>query len=110
MGPRHVYVGAGLRFSATARHPIAVSVATDLDLGAFSDDPPWTIDPDALVWRRGLDRVRAAANGEVPELTRRRTVPPGGRVLSVGYRLGKALLGWYVKERRSGHQSTSRPR
>jgi ubiquinone biosynthesis protein len=81
---------------------------SDLALGAFSDHGPWTIDPDALVWRRGLDRVRAATAAEVPELTRRRRLPPGGRVLSVGWRLGKAMAGWYVRERRSGVQSTSR--
>src|SRR5437763_6057861 len=81
---------------------------SDLVLGAFSDHGPWVVDPAALVWRRGLDRVRAATAAEVPELTRRRRVPPGGRVLSVGWRLGKAMAGWYVGERRSGNESTSR--
>jgi ubiquinone biosynthesis protein len=81
---------------------------TDLALGAFTDVGPWIVDPDAMVWRRGLDRVRKATAAEVPSLTRRRKVPPGGRVITVGWRLGKAMAGWYFGERRSGDESTSR--
>ncbi|MEA3056181.1 MAG: ubiquinone biosynthesis protein [Actinomycetota bacterium] len=82
--------------------------ALDLDIGSFSDEPPWLIDPDELAWRPGLDRVRAATRAQVPELTRRRLVPPGGRVLVTGARLGVALGGWYMRERRSGDASASR--
>jgi ubiquinone biosynthesis protein len=82
--------------------------AQDLDIGSFSDDPPWLLDPDALTWRRDLDPVRAATRAQVPELTRRRAVPPVGRVLITGARLGLALGGWYLRERRSGDPSTSR--
>ena len=81
---------------------------TDLDLGAFTDHGPWVVDPNAMVWRRGLDRIRKATAAEVPNLTRRRKLPPGRRVLTVGWRLGTALALWYVKERRSGDQSASR--
>ncbi len=81
---------------------------TDLDIGAFTAQGPWTVDPDAMVWRRGLDRIRKDTAAEVPKLTRRRKLPPGGRVVTVGWRLGKAMAGWYVSERRSGDQSTSR--
>ena len=83
-------------------------VVTDLALGAFTDHGPWIVDPDAMVWRRGLDKVRRATAAEVPHLTRRRRLPPGGRVLTVGWRLGKALAAWYVGARRTGDQSTSR--
>ena len=38
--------------------------ATDLDVGAFSDDPPWEVDPDALKWRAGIDLNPRM--GEVP--------------------------------------------
>ncbi|HVM08063.1 MAG TPA: AarF/UbiB family protein [Acidimicrobiales bacterium] len=84
------------------------SAATDLDVGAFSETPPWTVDPDRLVWRRHLDRVRAATRAEVPKLTRRRVLPPGARVVRTGVLLGTALGGWYLGERRSGDQSASR--
>ncbi|HZN16315.1 MAG TPA: AarF/UbiB family protein [Acidimicrobiales bacterium] len=81
---------------------------TDLAIGAFTDVGPWTVDPDGMSWRRGLDRVRVATAAEVPSLTRRRRLPPGGRVLTVGWRLGTAMGAWYLKERRSGDQSVSR--
>ncbi len=81
---------------------------TDLALGAFTESGPWTVIPDQLVWQRGLDRVRTATAAEVPSLTRRRKVPPGARVVTVGWRLGKAVAGWYVNERRTGDESTSR--
>lgn len=81
---------------------------TDLAIGSFSDDPPWIVDPDRLVWRRNLDRVRAATREEVPKLTRRRLVPPGARVVRVGIALVGALAGWYFGERRRGDASTSR--
>ncbi|MBA3654980.1 MAG: AarF/ABC1/UbiB kinase family protein [Actinobacteria bacterium] len=81
---------------------------TDLAIGAFTDHGPWTVDPDAMVWRRGLDKVRVATAAEAPKLTRRRKLPPGGRVVTVGWRMGKALAGWYIGERRTGDQSASR--
>jgi ubiquinone biosynthesis protein len=84
------------------------SAPPDLDLGAFSDTPPWIVEPDQLVWKRGLDAVRRATRNDVPTLTRRRRLPPGARVLTVGARLGVALGAWYLRERRSGNQSTSR--
>ena len=82
--------------------------ATDLAIGAFSDTPPWTVDPDEMIWRRGIDAVRAATKADVPHLTRRRIVPPGGRVVVVGARLVAALAAWYAIERRSGVETTSR--
>jgi ubiquinone biosynthesis protein len=82
--------------------------AQDLDIGSFSDDPPWLVDPDQLTWRRDLERVRTATRAQVPERTRRRVVPPGGRVLVTGARLGVALGGWYLRERRGDDPSASR--
>src|SRR5581483_8053499 len=81
---------------------------TDLEIGAFSPHGPWEIDPDSLVWRRGLDRVRAATAASVPQLTRRRKLPPGKRVVRVGALLGKALGGWFLTDKRSGDQHVSR--
>jgi ubiquinone biosynthesis protein len=85
-----------------------MSIATDLDVGAFSDTPPWTVVPDRLVWRRNLDPIRVQTRAEVPRLTRRRILPPGARVVKVGALLGVALVGWFVGERRSGDASASR--
>src|SRR5205085_12045012 len=85
-----------------ARAPTYPEGVTDLDIGAFSANGPWEVDPDKLEWRRGLDRVRAATAASVPQLTRRRRLPPGMRVLRVGALLGRALGGWYLTDKRKG--------
>ncbi len=74
----------------------------DLAVGAFSDDPPWLIEPERLAWRAGIDELRASTRAEAPVLTRRRLLPPGVRVLRVCAFLGGALAGWYVFDRRRG--------
>jgi ubiquinone biosynthesis protein len=79
---------------------------TDLEIGAFSDNGPWRVEPDTLAWRLGLDRIRVATAASVPQLTRRRRLPPGQRVLRVGALLGRALGGWYLTDRRKDqHES-----
>lgn len=74
----------------------------DLELGTFSDDPPWLVDPDTITWRTGLDRVRARTRSEVPELTRRRRIPPVGRLVSTLRHLGLPVGVWAATDRRSG--------
>ena len=72
----------------------------DLDIGAFTDAGPWQVEPDRIAWRHGIDALRARTRAEVPDLVRRRVLPPGRRVVTVGSRLGTALGLWYVRERR----------
>ena len=76
--------------------------AADLAVGAFTPEGPWVVEPEALVWRRGLDRVRQRTRQDVPVLTRRRRIPPGARVVTVGTHLGRALGAWYLLDRRKG--------
>jgi ubiquinone biosynthesis protein len=71
----------------------------DRDVGAFSADPPWLVEPDALAWMRGLHDVRAAARAAVPRLVARDAVPPIGRVARVVASVGTAVALWYVRER-----------
>jgi ubiquinone biosynthesis protein len=78
------------------------SRAADTAFGTFSDVGPWLVDPDELTWRRGLTGVRARLNATLPDLTRRRTVPPGRRLGSTLWHLGGALALWYVTDRRRG--------
>jgi len=73
--------------------------ASDLGLGAFSEQGPWVIEPDHLVWKRGLDRVRARTHAEVPRLLARRRVPPLGRFVRVVAAILRALVPWYLRER-----------
>ena len=72
----------------------------DLSVGAFSSEPPWLVVPDALEWRAGADARRAATAGQVPDLLRRRRLPPGRRVVTTAVELGRALGGWYLVDRR----------
>ena len=78
------------------------TASEDLAIGAFTPEGPWVVDPENLVWRRGLDRIRLRTRQDVPVLTRRRRIPPGARVLTVGAHLGKALGAWYALDRRKG--------
>jgi ubiquinone biosynthesis protein len=82
-------------------------VPADLAVGAFSADPPWVVDPGALRWRVGLDRVRTRTRGEVPELTRPRRVPPAGRLLATARHLGVPVAAWALVDSRRG-QTESR--
>ncbi|MGI8759503.1 MAG: ABC1 kinase family protein, partial [Acidimicrobiales bacterium] len=79
----------------------------DLSIGTFSSQAPWLVEPAALRWRIGLDRVRARTRAEVPELTRARRVPPLGRLVSTARHLGVPIAVWAVGDRRRG-RSVSR--
>jgi ubiquinone biosynthesis protein len=76
----------------------------DLSVGAFSNTPPWIIDLAELRWRPGAGELRAATARQVPDLVRKRRLPPGRRVLRVGTELGRAISGWYLIERRQGRR------
>jgi ubiquinone biosynthesis protein len=74
----------------------------DLAVGAFSSSAPWFVDPAAMAWRAGIEELRRQTRAEAPRLTRRRRVPPGLRVFRVTALLSRALLGWYLGDRRKG--------
>ena len=77
----------------------------DLTIGGFSSDPPWLVDPDHLEWRQGCEGLRARTAAQVPQLLRRRRLPPGKRVLRVGVTLGRAIGGWYLLDRRRARRT-----
>lgn len=74
----------------------------DLALGAFSDDPPWLVDPATVAWDAHLDTVRDVTRRQVPELLRSRRLPPLGRLLRTARHLGLGLLLWALLDRRRG--------
>ena len=74
----------------------------DHHVGSFSDNPPWVISPDAVVWAKAAEHGAAAARASVPDLVRRRSVPPLGRVGVAAGSLGWAVLSWSASERRAG--------
>src|ERR1700716_861943 len=81
------------------RVSIAPVPASDLQWGAFSDNPPWVLANDQPPWRVGGDELRAAARREVPVLTKPAKWPPGLRVLRVAYRISAALLPWTLRKK-----------
>jgi ubiquinone biosynthesis protein len=76
----------------------------DLAMGAFSENPPWDLTGKVLLWRADVKRLRAETAAQVPELLRRRRVPPGWRVLVTGVRLGWAILMWRLVEKRRANK------
>jgi ubiquinone biosynthesis protein len=80
---------------------------TDLELGSFSEDPPWIVDPSAMQWRRAVPGLRAQIADELPLLTRAGRLPPGARVVRTIRLLGTALGGWYLGARRRGNDDST---
>jgi ubiquinone biosynthesis protein len=82
-----------------ATEDISPDVSPDVEYGSFTDRGPWEVEPDALTWRRGVTRLRAAVRASLPDLTRYRRVPPGGRMLVTLRDLGAPIAVWAVRER-----------
>ena len=74
----------------------------DLIHGSFTDDAPWLLDPDGLSWSSDLEELRGRVRDSVPELTRRRRLPPATRFFGTGVRLAWALGTWFATDRRKG--------
>jgi ubiquinone biosynthesis protein len=74
----------------------------DLTVGAFSDDAPWLVEPDAMPWRRKVDVVRWVSRHAVPGMVAPRRLPAGPRVLTVLRHLVPAVGGWAIGARREG--------
>ncbi len=72
----------------------------DKAFGAFSNEPPWLIDPQQLEWLDSIDSIREASKRQVPQLLKKRRLPPGIRVITTAYHLGKATGGWRLFDRK----------
>ena len=77
----------------------------DLVLGAFTPRAPWIVDPETMPWRTAsggdpdIDTLRAEAAELARSLVHPKHLPSVGRVLTVVYRIGGALLAWGARER-----------
>jgi ubiquinone biosynthesis protein len=80
----------------------ATTAPADLSVGTFSDQAPWLVEPERLRWTIGLDRLRARTRREIPELTRRRRVPPLGRLGATLRHLAVPVAVWSLTDRRAG--------
>lgn len=87
-----------------------MTIADDIDWGAFSDEGPWVLDRDTLLWYPIAELLRQAARADVPALTRPRRLPPGSRVVTVAGRLVAAIGPWWIRRRRKRYDSPSASR
>jgi ubiquinone biosynthesis protein len=82
-----------------------VTIADDIDWGAFREDGPWVLDREELLWYPVAGLLRQAAKASVPALTRPSRIPPGVRVVSVAGRLIGAIGPWWLRKKRSRYTS-----
>ncbi len=82
--------------------PVDADRPADHDIGAFSDNPPWTIDRDQISWLPPLAVARQVVRSDLPRLTRSTVLPPARRVLTVTRHLGWAMGRWAIGARRTG--------
>ena len=75
---------------------------TDLEIGSFSENPPWNVDPDAMPWREVVDDIRWLTRHQLPELTAPRRVPNVERAVTVVRGFGTAVGLWWLTGRRKG--------
>jgi ubiquinone biosynthesis protein len=73
---------------------------SDQEFGAFDEPAPWRVVPDAIAWRRGVDRLRERTRASVPDLVRRRAMPPARRFVEAALLVGGAVSAWAVRDRR----------
>lgn len=78
---------------------------TDLDWGAFSDNPPWVLDRNQIDWLAIAPVLRQAARKEVPVLMKPSRVPPVLRLLVVMRVLLAALLPWLWHKKLNHYKS-----
>jgi ubiquinone biosynthesis protein len=76
----------------------------DFGVGAFPTPGPWIVNPDTMPWRAGIDLLRRRTQARVPELLRRRRVPPLGSVRVAATMTGVAAP-WAIRHRKD--RSTS---
>ncbi len=86
----------------------ASSAPADLEWGAFSENPPWTVDLARLEWRAGLAALRSTTAARAQALARPRSIPPLCAAARVAAVLGPALATWYFTDRRHGRERSRR--
>ena len=82
------------------------SPPSDAQIGAFSESGPWQIEPEKLLWRRGIDALRTASQASVPDLVKPHWIPPVTRFFEAAALVGGALLGWTLREKRKGGEES----
>ncbi|MDH5519427.1 MAG: AarF/UbiB family protein, partial [Acidimicrobiia bacterium] len=73
--------------------------ADDLHLGAFSDDPPWSMAESEPEWLAAVDQLRRRQARQLPGLLTPPRIPPLRRAATVLAVLGRAIGLWWLRER-----------
>jgi ubiquinone biosynthesis protein len=97
--PTKWLVASSARMAGVLKPEEAMLTATDLGLGAFSDQPPWVITTEPMVWQAAVPGLRRAAFASVADLTSVGKLPPSVRMLTVAGRAVAALAPWEVRKR-----------
>lgn len=80
----------------------------DKAFGAFSNTPPWILETDKISWNHDIIALRDSTSASVPKLIRKRSLPPGFRVIVTAQELGLALAAWKLFDKyASGKESRS---
>lgn len=94
--------------SSPPSNPDPVSdTVSDTSYGAFTESGPWNLRLDEITWATNVDELRARIRQQVPELTRRRVLPPGRRVATILSAFATGIGTWKLT-RRGKSQSESR--
>ena len=87
-----------------------MTVLEDRSWAAFTEEGPWTLQRDAIRWLPLAATLRAAAQAEVPGLTKAGKVPPGQRVVRVVRTLSRAVVPWMVRKKRGRYATPEESR
>ena len=83
-------------------------MSEDTERWSFSDQGPWCVDEDRLLWLREVPSLRRRNDDLVPQLVAPRRLPPARRVLGTGVRLGAALTLWRLLDKPKGPSASRR--
>ncbi len=97
--PRPARPRSGDRLPGVILEAIESTEPADRSWAAFSPSAPWTLPDHELAWQQGLARERASLTAALPELVRRRTLPPARRMARTVATLGPTLGRWYLGKR-----------
>jgi len=78
----------------------------DREFGAFGEPAPWRVVPDLLAWRRDIEALRQRVRDSLPELVRRRALPPATRFVEAAFLVGGGVAAWALGERRRGGEAS----
>ncbi len=78
----------------------------DHAVGAFSQNPPWVVNPEEMTWRIGINEVRNSTRAELPLLLQKGRRPPVKRAFQVVFTILRAFIPWFFGARKKGGETS----